>query len=73
MHVESVLSEVLGQTLQEISSDEMEKERLRVEEEKRKLEEARLVIGFLTKRHKNNDVVCILLCFTEGGRSMKPS
>lgn len=44
MHVESVLSEVLGQILQEISSDEMEKERLRVAEEKRKLEEARLAI-----------------------------
>lgn len=73
MHVESVLSEVLGQTLQEISSDEMEKERLRVEEEKRKLEEARFVTGFLTKRSKNNDVKCILLCFTEESRSMKPS
>lgn len=46
MHVESVFSEVLGQTLQEISSDEMEKERLRVEEEKRKLEEARLSLDF---------------------------
>lgn len=44
MHVESVLSEVLRQILQEISSDEMEKERLRVAEEKRKLEEARLAI-----------------------------
>lgn len=54
MHVESVLSEVLGQTLHEISSDEMEKERLRVEEEKRKLEEARLVTRFLTKTSKNN-------------------
>lgn len=44
MHVESVLSEVLRQILQEISSDEVEKERLRVAEEKRKLEEARLAI-----------------------------
>lgn len=73
MHVESVLNEVLGQTLQEISSDEMEKERLRVEEEKRKLEEARLVTAFGTKRSTNNSVKCILLCFTEGSRSMKPS
>lgn len=43
MHVERVLSEVLAQMLQEVSSDEMEMERLRVAEEKRKLEEARLV------------------------------
>lgn len=73
MHVESVLSEVLGQTLHEISSNEMETERLRVEEEKRKLEEARLVTRFLTKTSKNNDLKCILLCFAEGSRSMKPS
>lgn len=46
MQADSVLSEVLGQTLQEISSEEIEKERLRVEEERRKLEEARLVTGF---------------------------
>lgn len=72
MHVESVLSEVLGQTLQEISSDVMEKEKLRVEEEKRKLEEARLVTGFITKRSKHNEAKCILLCFTEGSKSMKP-
>lgn len=71
--MESVLSEVLGQTLKEISSDEMEKERLRVEEEKRKLEEARLVRGILTKGGKYDDVKGILLCFTEGSRSMKPS
>lgn len=43
MHTESVLSEVLGQLLKEISSEEIEKERLRVTEEKQKLEEARLV------------------------------
>lgn len=38
-----MLGEVLGQLLKEISSDEIEKERLRVTEEKQKLEEARSV------------------------------
>ncbi|XP_056884180.1 germinal-center associated nuclear protein isoform X1 [Takifugu flavidus] len=40
VHTESVLSEVMGQLLKEISSEEIEKERLRVTEEKQKLEEA---------------------------------
>lgn len=54
VHVESVLSEVLGQILQEISSDEMEKERLHVAEEKRKLEEARLDTWFLINVMNHN-------------------
>lgn len=41
MQVESLVSEVLAQMLQEVSSDEIEMEQERVAEEKRKLEETR--------------------------------
>lgn len=41
MQAESVVSEVLGQMMQEISSTEIRKERQRVAEEEQKLEEAR--------------------------------
>ena len=43
MQVESLVSEVLEQMLQEISSNEIKLEQERVAQEKRKLEEARLV------------------------------
>lgn len=43
LQTESLMSEVLGQMLQEMSSTEIELERERIAEEKRKLEEARLV------------------------------
>lgn len=43
MQVESLVSEVLGQMLQEVSSTEIQLEQEHVAEEKRKLEEARLV------------------------------
>lgn len=43
MQAESLVSEVLGQLLQEMSSAEIELERERLAEEKRKLEEARLI------------------------------
>lgn len=41
VQVEALLTEVLGQMLQEVCSDEIVLERERVAEEKRKLEEAR--------------------------------
>lgn len=43
MQVETLVGEVLGQMLQELSSTEIRLEHERVAEEKRKLEEARLV------------------------------
>lgn len=43
MQVESLVSDVLGQMLQEVSSSEIKLEQERVAEEKRKLEEARSV------------------------------
>lgn len=43
VQVESLVSEVMGQMLQEMSSTEIKLEQERVAEEKRKLEEARLV------------------------------
>lgn len=43
MQVESLVTEVLGQMLQKMSSAEIELEQERVADEKRKLEEARLV------------------------------
>ncbi len=43
MQTESLVSEVLGQMLQEVSSTEIQLEQERVTEEKRRLEEARLV------------------------------
>ena len=43
MQVESLVSEVLEQLMQEVSSTEIQEEQERVAEEKRKLEEARLV------------------------------
>lgn len=43
LQTESLMSEVLGQMLREMSSTEIELERERIAEEKRKLEEARLV------------------------------
>lgn len=43
MQVESLVNEVLGQMLQELSSSEIRLEQERVAEEKRKLEEARFV------------------------------
>lgn len=43
MQAESLVSEVLGQMLQEMSSTEIKLEQERIAEEKRKLEEARLV------------------------------
>ena len=41
MQVEVVLSEVIGQVLQEVSSEEIQFEASRVAEEKRRIEEAR--------------------------------
>lgn len=43
VQAESLVSEVLGQMLQEMSSTEIKLEQERIAEEKRKLEEARLV------------------------------
>lgn len=43
VQAESLVSEVLGQLLQEMSSAEIELERERLAEEKHKLEEARLI------------------------------
>lgn len=43
VQIDSLVSEVLGQMLQEMSSTEIELERQRVAEEKRKLVEIRLV------------------------------
>lgn len=43
VQVESLVTEVVGQMLQEMSSTEIKLEQERVAEEKRKLEEARLV------------------------------
>lgn len=43
VQTESLVSEVLGQMLQEMSSTEIKLEQEHVAEEKRKLEEARLV------------------------------
>lgn len=43
MQAESLVTEVVGQMLQEMSSTEIKLEQERVAEEKRKLEEARLV------------------------------
>lgn len=48
VQVESMVTEVLGQILQEISSAEIGLERQRVADEKRTLEEARLVHGSLS-------------------------
>lgn len=46
MQAASLVSEVLGELLQDMSSVEIELERKRVAEEKRRLEEARLVMVF---------------------------
>lgn len=46
VQAESLMSEVLGELLQDVSSAEIELERKRVAEEKRRLEEARLVLVF---------------------------
>lgn len=43
---ESLVSEVLGELLRDVSSAEIELERKRVAEEKRRLEEARSVMVF---------------------------
>lgn len=53
VQVESVVTEVLRQMLQEISSAEIKLEQERVAEEKRKLEEARLVCRLFITLHED--------------------
>uniref|UniRef100_A0A3Q3QX71 Germinal-center associated nuclear protein n=1 Tax=Monopterus albus TaxID=43700 RepID=A0A3Q3QX71_MONAL len=60
--VESLVSEVLAQMLQEVSSDEIEMEQERVAEEKRKLEETRLAVNEKAERvAKCTEQVCTSL------------
>lgn len=58
MQAESLVTEVMGQMLLEISSTEIKLEQERVAEEKRKLEEARLVPW-----QPDSDLLMIAHCF----------